>query len=77
MLFDAEHRAADGERDRSGQLEQKEERLHGHDLHKKEYTPAGKQVCTLSFYLKDWPCGLASSVRNRLSRAPSAAGPFA
>lgn len=31
------------------------------------------QVCTLSFYLKDWPGGLASSVRNRLSRAPSAA----
>ena len=77
MLFDAEHRAADGERDRPGQLKQKEKGFHRHDLRKKEYTSAMVQVCTLSFYLKDWPCGLASSVRNRLSRAPSAAGPFA
>lgn len=46
VLFDAEHRAADGERDRSGQLEQKEERLHGHDLQKKS-TPLPASRCAL------------------------------
>lgn len=46
VLFNAEHRAADGERDRSGQLEQKEERLHGHDLQKKS-TPLPASRCAL------------------------------
>lgn len=35
MLFDAEHRAADGERDRPGQFKQKEKGFHRHDLQKK------------------------------------------
>lgn len=46
VLFNAEYRAADGERDRSGQLEQKEERLHGHDLQKKS-TPPPASRCAL------------------------------
>lgn len=46
MLFDAEHRAADGERDRPGQLEQKEEGFHRHDLQKKS-TPLPWCRCVL------------------------------
>ena len=46
VLFDAEHRAADGERDSSGQLEQKEKGIHRHDLRKKS-TPLPWCRCVL------------------------------
>ena len=46
MLFDAEHRAADGERDRPGQFKQKEKGFHRHDLRKKS-TPLPWCRCVL------------------------------
>ena len=46
VLFDAEHRAADGERDRPGQFKQKEKGFHRHDLRKKS-TPLPWCRCVL------------------------------